>query len=528
MAKSRNFSLYLLKLGFNSENALKEDHTLHLLKKNEANLPAGVVGYVYESRQNPPWWREFFKITYPLGQQYVHGIFFIPVKNRIMALTFGSAYHKLKENSYEYDFGIKTVLNIVDPAKVKSTDWVSPETARRQRIQLPTATGLKDFMIDDHEHLIKRLVGTGNQDVQSILKNISGSANLRITSEKEANDFTGLCEKIYEFYKKDDYKKNFPGILDVVPIKDPDIISKLDEELLKAFKHKSKELMLAIPELLDYSSSFYFQYKAGSKRSENCEEVFIEDYITFTDINNIEINCTDAFKNHFLHQLREDGNILGSYSIYKTFIFDLDFNNKTYHLCEGNWYEINSDYLEKLNNLLDPKFIPFKDHPFLIEYGHEREDKYNLECAESSDSKYHVICLDKKNISPNETQIEPCDLIAIQKDGVELIHVKISVRSATLSHLFNQGRNSIELLRNDSEARNALKKLVSTIPECNDLIDEGNYTVTFAIITNKPEILKAKSLPFFSRMSLANSIKSLTSMKAETKVVLIPDMSCKK
>ena len=59
MAKSRNFSLYLLKLGFNSENALKEDHTLHLLKKNEANLPAGVVGYVYESRQNPPWWRDF-------------------------------------------------------------------------------------------------------------------------------------------------------------------------------------------------------------------------------------------------------------------------------------------------------------------------------------------------------------------------------------------------------------------------------------------------------------------------------------
>lgn len=524
MAKARNFSLYLLKLGFSSENALKEDHTLHLLEKYEANLPEGVVGYVYKSRQNPPWWKEFFKITYPLEQNFVNGIFFIPVKNRIMALTFGSAYHKLKENSYEYDFGIKTVLNIVDPVKIKSTDWVSPETARRQRIQLPAATGLKNFMIDDHEHLIKRLVGTGNQEVQGILKNISGSANLRITSEKQANDFTGLCEKIYEFYNKDDYKKNFPGILDVVPIKDPDIISKLDEELLKAFKLKSKELVLAVPELLDYSSSFYFQYKAGSKRSEKLEEVFIEDYITFTDANNIEINCTDTFKNHFLRQIREDECILGDYSIYKTFIFDLDLDNKIYHLCEGNWYEINTDYIEKLNNQLNPKFVFFKDHPFLIAYNHEGEDKYNLECSKLSDSTYHVVCLDKKNISQKETQIEPCDLIAIQKNEIELIHVKISVRSSLLSHLFNQGRNSIELLRNDQNARIALKKLVSQISEYDALIDEGAYSVTFAIITNKPEILKAKALPFFSRMSLANAIKSLTSMKVETKVILVPDI----
>lgn len=97
-----------------------------------------------------------------------------------------------------------------------------------------------------------------------------------------------------------------------------------------------------------------------------------------------------------------------------------------------------------------------------------------------------------------------------------------------LSHLFNQGRNSIELLRNDTDARNALKKLVSKISEYDKLIDEGNYRVTFAIITKKPEILKSKSLPFFSRMSLANSIKSLTSMKVETKIVLVPDISREK
>ncbi len=45
MAKSRNFSVYLLKQGFNAENALKDEHNLSRLTEEETNIPEGGVMY---------------------------------------------------------------------------------------------------------------------------------------------------------------------------------------------------------------------------------------------------------------------------------------------------------------------------------------------------------------------------------------------------------------------------------------------------------------------------------------------------
>lgn len=41
MAKSRNFSVYLLKEGFDAWNSLKEDHNLALIEEAETNIPPG-------------------------------------------------------------------------------------------------------------------------------------------------------------------------------------------------------------------------------------------------------------------------------------------------------------------------------------------------------------------------------------------------------------------------------------------------------------------------------------------------------
>ena len=43
-----------------------------------------------------------------------------------------------------------------------------------------------------------------------------------------------------------------------------------------------------------------------------------------------------------------------------------------------------------------------------------------------------------------ETTVEPQDILAEESGEVHLIHVKISTRSSSLSHLFNQGANSVE------------------------------------------------------------------------------------
>jgi uncharacterized protein (TIGR04141 family) len=57
-------------------------------------------------------------------------------------------HHKIKDNSFEYDFGLRTTLNALDPSKIKSTDILQPESAKRQRVQSPIALSLNFLTLD--------------------------------------------------------------------------------------------------------------------------------------------------------------------------------------------------------------------------------------------------------------------------------------------------------------------------------------------------------------------------------------------
>ena len=201
-------------------------------------------------------------------------------------------------------------------------------------------------------------------------------------------------------------------------------------------------------------------------------------------------------------------------------MFDCKHDDKTYHLCEGNWYEIDTNFIERLKTELDPIFVD--NHDILCECNQKREDEYN-EYVESR-SPENVRCLDKSSIAPQgQRNVEPCDLIAVKDNMAELIHNKISTRSAYLSHLFNQGVNSVILLRQNAEAKNKLKELVGHDPSLEEKINNDRYHVTYGIITKKEKEKKSDALPIFSRISLLRCVKTLKLMKIPTTVFLIKD-----
>jgi len=114
-----------------------------------------------------------------------------------------------------------------------------------------------------------------------------------------------------------------------------------------------------------------------------------------------------------------------------------------------------------------PNTLPVYDHD--VEDDGKKvysEENYNSKVAEGNDG---LICLDKTDISPSgSTQIEPCDLARLEDDDaatsghrLTMFHIKISTRSSHLSHLFNQGVNSIELIELEEESRAKMKALIS-------------------------------------------------------------------
>lgn len=136
MAKSRSFSIYLLKENYEPSNSLKLDHSLELIQEENTNLPEDAIMYIADRPANVPWWKSYWNINKNLFQNQKGALVFLKIEENWIVLTFGSTYHQLNDEAFEYDFGIRTTLNALDPKKIKSTDILQPENAKRQRVQV--------------------------------------------------------------------------------------------------------------------------------------------------------------------------------------------------------------------------------------------------------------------------------------------------------------------------------------------------------------------------------------------------------
>lgn len=393
----------------------------------------------------------YFSIAGDLEQESKGAIIFLPIKERCFALTFGHTYHNLLDISYEYDFGLKVTLNSLEPNELKSADIFDPGASRRKRTQVPVLSDLTYLDFDSNSEILKSLTGKVKQQYKELFKNATGSTSLKVGLRLEPDEILPLCEKLLPLYDSKEYLKSFPNIQNIIPEKDPDVINKLDSLLLEDFKINSDNLSLSIPDIIDYNDNLYCIFKGRQGKSNIYSDISLGsfyEYLGECDLNEFTI---DIIKKCSLNICNDEGFINKAYNIYRSFIYDTKLfeDGIVYHLCEGEWYKINKNYLDNLNNFIDAKC----EDTELPSYNNDNKDgetityseeNYN-KCIEDYSSKY--ICLDQTNISPDGfTQIEPCDIISYNENTCILHHIKISTRSSQLSHLFNQGVNSIELL----------------------------------------------------------------------------------
>jgi uncharacterized protein (TIGR04141 family) len=89
--------------------------------------------------------------------------------------------------------------------------------------------------------------------------------------------------------------------------------------------------------------------------------------------------------------------------------------------------------------------------------------------------------------------------------------------------LFNQGVNSVELLRMETESRTKMKALLDNDNEFSNLIDNGLLSVTYGIITKKDAINRSKNLPVFSRICLLRAVNALRLLGISCVIYFIHD-----
>ena len=356
MSKSRPFSIYLLKIGHDATNSLKEDHDLK--PAFAARLPENATLYILDAEAKPPWWRNYFGLQEDLWQQYKGALVFLPVDGRCFALSFGQVFHHLKDTTYEYDFGLRVTLNSLDPHELKSADMVAPGVARRKRTQVPLSTELTYLDFDGNSEIIKSLTGKVKKEYQDLFKNATGSVSLKVSLALEPGELAATCNTLLALYEKDDYKTAFPNIQNIVPVRDPTKIASLDEMVLESFRQRDGHVTLTVPDIVDYRGNTCCMFQGGGRSSEIFPDISLEEFYEFLGDNaDLGALTLDKLKGYRMILTDVDGTPGPSYSIYRALIFDAEPAGEQvlYHLCEGNWYGAEKNYVERLTRYLNER-----------------------------------------------------------------------------------------------------------------------------------------------------------------------------
>ena len=295
---------------------------------------------------------------------------------------------------------------------------------------------------------------------------------------------------------------------------------------MAALRSKSKDVDLMVPDLINYHSNVYASF-TGAGSSELYDEVYIGRYYEYIEKSGVDIASLDeiVLKRHHLCLADADDSTFQHFAFGKCIIFDTTLDDQTYHLRERQWYRVDQDYIAEMKGFLDPLF----GNRNLPEYVDKTEGEYNKRVADASNE---IVCMDTLSISPiSSNKIEPCDLYTVEGGKRVFIHVKISTLSATLSHLFNQGINPIQMLKTNKKSQEMLHDIIvgqadkSTTVSSIGLTEYKDIDVCFAVISKKEASGKSDNFPLFSRISLMRTMKALVAMSVSVSYTFVKDSS---
>lgn len=445
-----------------------------------------------------------------LKNKSVSALLVATAKRRQFAIAFGHGRHMLDPKCIENRFGIRVALNSISPDEIASIDRQTFEaTPRISRTQALRAASVAEYGINEQQDLLRGLVGFTQTKYRSALGEIlAGMDSIKTTVGIDLSRLKGLLEAALERSLSKDYRKTHNGqasafawVDNLEAVDRPDIVSKLDEVLWKAFEREDFSAMwLAVPEIVNWEDVTGFCYTRAELESSIHTSLDIR-----TLKSSLRSDATlDTLRHRAIYMVMASGAPPQSFSTYKCLYAEVKLDGALYILNAGSWFHVETSF----KNKVEKYFSNVTRRPFVapfMEYEHDNEGKYNEAVSATLPRKYAM--LDRKLIAfgGRHSKIEVCDLYVAGSVHVgrgQLIHVKRGRSSAMLSHLFAQGLISSTLLVSEPDFvaevnKQLTKQKLSKLPP---KIDGARYEVVYAIIDGP--VGSKLDLPFFSKVNL--------------------------
>ena len=479
---------------------------------SEAQIAFGTIG------SDAPKWAHFLELsdaqTLQLKSSLPCCVLFVPADGRWFAVTFGLAHVKLDSTKFEERFGLRVVLNSVDPEQIRSTDIRTPdENTMSRRSQASRGSRQEAFSIDIERDIIQGLAGSPKDP--GFASRVAGSNSLSMDKKMDLRMLPDTCSAAYRMSQRSDYRKAFGWIDHIQNVRSKSLILKLDKKLVhnldRALKgHDVGHLGMACPVIYNPMNTKFIRYR-GFRSTARQPDLEIHGYLGAMRQAGLTTYTFDQLRSHTVNEVDDSGSSAGErWRVADCLSFEAKHGGNIYVLSAGLWYKID----KSLASSIETFFKSIKRFSMPRARRSDNEVIYN-ERLEKTNKE--LLCLDRSLIKPTDatSPIEVCDFLT--KDG-DLIHVKDRTSSSTLSHLFNQGTVSGTVLSADPPARDEFRQKIQAaqkkaglagfdvaIPPATATFDPSRFTVVYAVLGTQ----RSARLPFFSLVTLRQAVKDL-------------------
>jgi len=477
---------------------------------SDVDLGSGVAGKLYSKPSNRvhPKWVEFFgKAIDPkkleLWSSSAAAVLVVPVRKRLVAVTFGYGRFLLEPSAIDRTFGLRATLNSVDPTKLRSIDTKTFEgITTHTREQSSKETSLSGFGLDVERDLVRAVVGTPEDE--TLGRRMAGMDALSVSVRVSLDALPKLLARYVAKANSRRYKKEYPWIDNIGEVRDRSLVQNLDELVFSAIRTGDySRKWLAVPDIVDWERLAGFRY-SRAKTARLHSDVHLATYCEqVRDVSKLDASLAKRHKVRAIATNSESE--VRRWSVYESLYAEVDEGGASYLLTGGGWYEIDPSFQNRINRAVDA--IPTSGLKFIPCGEKEEESTYNRRLKKAWPGS---ALMDQKNVmyGGGRSRIEFCDVLTPKK---ELVHVKRYSGSSVMSHLFAQGTVAATAFVSDTEFRRELNK---KLPKEKRLRDPSrrptasHYKVCFAVASSSSTPL---TLPFFSRVTLRNAVKILES-----------------
>lgn len=514
--KTQKLSIFLHKKEVDSfDSCIKKtsrDKSMAYDVKQEIGMTGKI--YVHESIENVPDWKTTLeKLTTKTinisSNSSNKAVVVFKHSKRYFSVVYGYGRSMLEDGSIETNFGLIVAANLIDPQKIRSLNSMTIEdTVVDTQKQSMFYSNQADLQVDVNKEILKSVSGAPR--LESEARFLVGTDSLTATRKMKIEDIKESIKFYYGAYKKNDYKKNgFAWLDNVKKEKDKKIIEKLDQKLVFSVLNESDRIIIGPNRIMDWEniSGLFF---IGNGKVDFDDLDMTLNYEGYLEKFKTNIDVLAKLKRDKIMAFTDTEEEFMISKVYDGIIYELVFEEKKYLLCNGDWFKVNKDFYEEIKEKISSCPICSIQLPEL-KIG-EREGDYNKRMCDSNEE---FALLDSENYNvPGYaySKIEPCDILT--KDN-KFIHVKKNDSSSKLSHLFSQGTVSAQLLSSDPKFRKHInnkvkKKLGPTFLKASG--QNQDYEVVYAIVDKRKREL-FEILPFFSMVSLAQSLEQLKQMQ---------------